>query len=64
VVTVTYSNVFGGTLGATVIVTGKLVAVPPEPIVAVTPGSLNVTAVAPLRQLPEIVADIVVPGNA
>jgi len=36
------------------IVTGKFVAVPPVPIVAVTPDPLNVTAVAPSRFVPEM----------
>ena len=42
-------------------VTGTLVAVPPDPIVAVTPEPLNVTAVAPVRFVPEIVAPTFVP---
>ncbi len=46
---------------ASVIVIGKLVSVPPEPIVAVTPLPLNVTAVAPSRFVPVITADWVVP---
>src|SRR5512136_1780109 len=48
-------------LASTVTVIGRLVAVPPEPIVAVTPVPLNVTAVAPVRFDPAIVADIIVP---
>jgi len=43
------------------IVTGKLVAVPPVPIVAVTPDPVNVTALAPARLLPEMVAPKEVP---
>jgi hypothetical protein len=44
-----------------VIVIGRLLAVPPEPILAVTPVPLNVTLVAPSRFDPDIVADTVVP---
>ena len=42
-------------------VTGSVVAVPPSPIVAVTPAPLKVTAVAPDRPVPEIVAVIELP---
>src|SRR5882724_6909753 len=42
-------------------VTGRLVAVPPLPMVAVTPEPLNATAVAPFRFAPEIVAPITAP---
>jgi len=48
-------------LAVIVTVTGRLVAVPPAPIVAVTPVPLNVTAVAPERFVPAIVAENVVP---
>ena len=44
-----------------VIVAGKLVEVPPAPIVAVTPLPLKVTAVAPDKFVPVIVADTVEP---
>ena len=44
-----------------VIVIGRLVAVPPLPIVAVTPVPLNATAVAPVSFVPVMVADTVVP---
>jgi hypothetical protein len=47
--------------GSIEIVMGKLVAVPPVPIVAVTPVPLKVTAVAPDRLMPEIVAGTVAP---
>src|SRR5438093_1269087 len=47
---------------AIVTVMGRLVAVPPVPMVAVTPLPLNVTAVAPLRLLPLMVAGTLVPG--
>jgi hypothetical protein len=47
---------------ATVTFIGRLVDVPPFPIVAVTPVPLNVTAVAPLRNAPEITAENDVPG--
>jgi hypothetical protein len=60
VVTVTV-RVPGDAPDAIAIATGKLVAVPPLPIVAVTPDPLNVTAVAPPRLVPEIVAATVVP---
>src|SRR5439155_24837495 len=42
-------------------VTGRPVAVPPLPIVAVTPVPVNVTAVAPSRFVPVIVAPTVMP---
>jgi hypothetical protein len=48
--------------GATEIVTGRVVGVPPLSIVAVTPVPLNVTAVAPCKSLPEIVALTAAPG--
>ena len=41
---------------------GRLVAVPPVPMVAVTPLPLNVTAVAPFRFVPLMVAGTLVPG--
>src|SRR2546429_325794 len=41
--------------------TGSDVEVPPLPIVAVTPDPANVTAVAPFRLVPVMVADAVVP---
>src|SRR5207249_4961337 len=41
---------------AIVTVMGRLVAVPPVPMVAVTPLPLNVTAVAPFRLVPLMVA--------
>ncbi len=44
-----------------VIETGKLVAVPKVPNVAVTPVPLNVTAVGMSKLEPEIVAEKVVP---
>jgi hypothetical protein len=47
---------------ATEIVMGKVVWVPPLPIVAVTPVPLNVTAVAPARVVPVIVPLVVAPG--
>ena len=50
--------------GATVMVTGRLVSVPPEAIVAVTPVPMKVTAVAPARLKPVIVADTVEPRDA
>ena len=48
-------------VAAIVIVIGKLVAVPPEPIVALMPVPLNVTLEAPNRFEPDIVANRVVP---
>ena len=48
-------------LAAIVIVIGRLVAVPPPRMTAVTPVPLNVTAVAPVRFVPVMVADAVVP---
>ena len=47
---------------AIVTVMGRLVAVPPVPMVAVTPLPLKLTAVAPLRLLPLMVAGTLVPG--
>src|SRR5438093_1442978 len=47
---------------AIVTVMGRLVAVPPVPMVAVTPLPLNVTAVAPFRFVPLMVAGTLVPG--
>src|SRR5881396_2592978 len=47
---------------AIVTVMGRLVAVPPVPMVAVTPLPLKLTAVAPLRLLPLVVAGTLVPG--
>src|SRR5215510_11259568 len=54
-------RVVNAAVGAIVMLTGKLVAVPPVPIVAATPLPLNVTAVAPERFVPAIVAETVVP---
>src|SRR5207249_2564520 len=48
--------------GAIVTVIGRLVAVPPVPMVAVTPLPLKLTAVAPLRFDPLMVAGRLVPG--
>ena len=45
------------------IVTGRLAAVPPLPIVAVTPDPLKVTAVAPVRLLPTMTAGMLEPGG-
>jgi len=61
VVTVT-SRMVNSALEPIVIVIGKLVAVPPEPIVALTPLPVNATAVAPNRFVPAMVADSVVPA--
>src|SRR5206468_1053985 len=47
---------------AIVTVMGRLVAVPPVPKVAVTPLPLKLTAVAPLRLVPLMVAGTLVPG--
>src|SRR3989442_189763 len=47
---------------AIVTVMGRLVAVPPVPMVAVTPLPLNLTAVAPFRFVPLMVAGTLVPG--
>src|SRR3989454_5157903 len=47
---------------AIVTVMGRLVAVPPVSMVAVTPLPLNVTAVAPPRPVPLMVAGSLVPG--
>src|SRR5881396_3000797 len=47
---------------AIVTVMGRLVAVPPVPMVAVTPLPLKLTAVAPLRFVPLMVAGTLVPG--
>src|SRR5207247_3323777 len=47
---------------AIVTVMGRLVAVPPVPMVAVTPLPLNVTAVAPPRPVPLMVAGTLVPA--
>ena len=44
-----------------VVADGRLVAVPPVPIVAVTPLPENVTAVAPLSTRPVMVAEIEAP---
>ena len=49
-------------LAAIDIMIGREVEVPPVPMVAVTPDPLNVTAVAPLRFVPVIVAPRVAPG--
>src|SRR5215510_13491106 len=49
----------GAALAAIVMVIGKLVAVPPDPIAAVTPVPLKVTAVAPLSLEPPSVVDSV-----
>ena len=51
-------------LAAIEIVTGSAVAVPPVPMVAVTPDPLKVTAVAPARSVPTISPPIIVPGAA
>ena len=56
VVTVRVRTVPAGASGAIVTRIGNDVAVPPLPIVAVTPVPLNVTAVAPPKLLPKIVA--------
>ena len=48
-------------VGAMVIITGKLVDVPPGCIAAVTPLPVNTTDVAPVRPVPVIVALNVVP---
>jgi hypothetical protein len=50
--------------GATDTITGKDIAVPPVPIVAETPVPLKVTALAPFRSLPMIVAFRETPGVA
>src|SRR5437867_4478437 len=47
---------------AIVIVMGRLLAVPPVPIVAVTPLPLKATAVAPSRSVPVIVAGRLLPA--
>lgn len=47
---------------AIVMDTGSMLSVPPLPIDAVTPDPLKVTAVAALKKLPLMVADIVVPS--
>src|SRR5262245_8561008 len=54
-------RVVNSAVGAIVIVIGKLVLVPPDPTVAVTPLPLNATAVAPDRFVPAIMAGSVVP---
>ncbi len=48
--------------GATVTVIGRVVAVPPFPIAAVTPVPLNRTVVAPVRFVPVIVPLRAAPG--
>src|SRR5262245_36067363 len=45
------------------IVMGRVVAVPPVPILAVTPDPPNMTAVAPNRSLPVSVPESIAPGN-
>src|SRR5207302_8170236 len=47
---------------AIVIVMGRLLAVPPVPIVAVTPLPLKATAVAPSRFVPMIIAGRLLPA--
>ena len=60
VVTLTVRTVVAASL-AMVIVTGRLVDVPPVPMTPVTPVPPNVTAVAPPNAVPVIVAETVVP---
>jgi hypothetical protein len=60
VVTVMF-RVLTGASAAIVIVIGKLVSVPFEPIVALIPDPLNDTLEAPSKFAPTIVADMVVP---
>ncbi len=51
-------------VGIVVIVIGKAVSEPPAAMLAVTPFPLKITAVAPLRCNPLIVADTIVPCTA